>query len=461
MDSRLPNGLLFMPMIKLSDWVHRNTAYILIGWIVLAALCPSNALRPLYLFTEYLTLPAVLLLLLPRTLKVGARAFRPDLADYAMVLFTVLAVASILLGRETPAAAFGQLKAFWRAFLGPFVLYWIARLSRPDKRQLMACTPILAGLCIIEAVVGALGIFNPAALPGFWPSFVNETGGIRITGTLVQPDSYAAMLIFSSSMCFSFLMARSERILRVLGCGLLVLGFSAAVISFSRASWLGGLLALGMMAFYYRGRILIPCALLGIAVFGIFHIPAGTTGIRTGSDSIGSAPAASAIPHRSAPGNAESYAMKRLSTKNSVSDRIALSAAGLSAFLQHPLFGSGMGSYDQNARKLVRKIGPFIPSDWALTVGASHNSHISILAELGMIGYACFVVPLIYIFYRSIQALRHRNMDGFLVVLWANLLFLALVSVLIDMRFLAGISGLAGLVLGLTAVRLERNESPR
>jgi O-antigen ligase len=448
-------------MNGLSAFIDRYVPYILIIWLTLAALISHlGPLRTLYQLNTYALLPVTLIILLPRLKRQDPHAFRPGLMDYALVVFAALAIASILFGGESFAAMPQQLKALWRAYLAPFALFWIARITRPGEKQLSACVQILAGLCILEVMVGAAGLFRPDILPRFWPSFTNAMGGVRITGTLTQPDSFAAILVFTASVCFYFFSARPGRSARVLGCGLLILGFSAVFASFSRASWLGGLLVLAIIAVFYRARMIVPVLAIALMVVGISHIPASSARIRMEKDSAGITPTAS--PSQTLPTHADekSYAMNRMGNKWTISDRIVLGAAGLNAFRQKPLFGWGFGSYDLHARGLVKKIGPFEPSDWALTAGASHNSHISILAELGLIGYACFSFPLVYILMRSVQAFRRFTVDGLLVTLWANLAFLALVSILIDLRFLYCISGLAGLVLGLIAVRLEHHEQP-
>jgi uncharacterized membrane protein YhaH (DUF805 family) len=56
---------------------------------------------------------------------------------------------------------------------------------------------------------------------------------------------------------------------------------------------------------------------------------------------------------------------------------------------------------------------------------------------------------------------RRRCHDRRLLALWAIVAFLAVVSVFVDLRYLALSLGLGGLTLGLIAVRVEADEPDR
>ncbi len=416
-------------------------------------------LRPLYLFNTYALLPLALLLLLLLRLKRSndLPAFRPGLGDLAMVLFVAGALASILFEGESHVTTLKNLTELDRVFLVPFAAFWLVRVSRIEEPQLAAWVPILAGLCILEAVTGALGLLLPTALPRFWPGVVIEMGGLRVTGTMTHPDGYVAMLVLAATFCFHFLSSKPGLPARAFGSGLLVIGFSAGFVSFSRASWIGSAVALGLLATAYRRRLAIPVMAIVPAVVLLSHLPTGAARVRVGPGSSG---AGTTAPSQSTQVDRKSYAIERLGNSQTVADRVVLGAAGVKMFLDKPLLGWGFGSYDRHARGFIERTGPFVPSDWDRYQAASHNSHISILAELGIVGYACLAFPLAWVLVRSARALWYSKVDRLLITLWANMAFLVVISMSIDLRFLACTSGLAWLILGLVAVRVERHERP-
>lgn len=432
--------------------VDRVAPRILIVWVLLGALVPRlSPFRSLYLVNTYLLLPALLgIALLDRVLRSRGRgACQPGPSDAALVLFLMAAVASIALQDQPYAATRQNLIDLWRTFGVPFTAFWVVRLTRPRERDLAAWAHPLAFLCLVEVAVGLLAWFTPAALPGFWPGSVPETGGVRITGTLQQADVYAAVLVF----CAAFLMASAlaPGVARWLSGGvvggIVTAAFTGVFLTFSRASWLGGLLALGILAAAYGRRLALPGVAIALSVLALSRAPGGRAGPATPS------------PTATSPTKgAGRYAIERVKTTWSISDRIALDAAGLKMFLKKPLFGWGFGTYDRHARGFVTKVGPIVPSDWATQEAASHCTHLSILAEMGLLGYGLLIFPVVWLAAATFSGQRRLRQDPRLVGLWAIVAFLAVVSLLVDLRYVAPSLGLAWLVLGLIGVRLEADE---
>ena len=430
--------------------IARLAPRILILWVLVGALVPRlSPLRSVYRVNTYALLPALLgvalLDLMPRAR--GRARCRPGPSDAALALFLIVAVASIALQDQPQAVTRQNLIDLWRTFAVPFAAFWAVRLTRPCERDLAAWAPPLAALCVIEVAVGFLAWWKPAALPGFWPGSVPETGGVRITGTLPQPDVYAAVLVF----CAAFLVAAgtdtASGLARWLSGGGVALAFTGVFLSFSRASWLGGLLALGILAAAYGRRLAVPCVAIALAVTALSRAPGG-----------GAGPAAPSSTAATPTKQAGRYAIDRLTTMPSISDRIALDAAGLKMFLRKPLLGWGYGTYDRHARGFVARVGPIVPTDWAINEAASHCTHLSILAEMGLLGYGLLAFPVARLAATTFFGRRRLRRDRRLVGLWAIVAFLAVVSLLVDLRYVGPSLGLAWLVLGLIGVRLEADE---
>ena len=433
--------------------VARLTPRVLLLWVLLGVLLPRlSPLRPVYLVNTYLLVPALLgAVLLERMLRPRSRAgFRAGASDAALAAFLLMAVVSIALQDQPPAVARQNLTGLWRTFLVPFAAFWAIRLARPRERELAAWVPALAALCVVEVAVGFLAWFRPSALPGFWPGSVGETGGVRIAGTLPQADVYAAVLVLCATFLIDFGAAAASDAARWLAGGGVALAFTGVFLSFSRASWLGGLVALGVLAVAHGRRVAVPCVAIAVAVTALSRAPARR------AERPASRPTAVASTQK-----AESYATTRLTTTRSITDRIVLGAAGLRMSLEKPLFGWGFGTYDRHARAFVAPVGRFVPTDWAKNEAASHCTHLSILAEMGILGYSLLAFPVVRLATATFLGRRARRRDRRLVGLWAIVAFLAVVSVFVDLRYVALSLGLGGLTLGLIAVRVEADEPDR
>ncbi|MFI5166982.1 MAG: O-antigen ligase family protein [Thermoanaerobaculales bacterium] len=433
--------------------VARLTPAVLVAWIVLAALVPRlSPLRPVYLVNTYLLLPALFgAALLDCVLRSRRRwALRVRVSDAGLALFGLVAVASIALQHDPGAVVRQNLADLWRTFVVPVAAFWAIRLTRPREKGLASWAVPLAALCAIELAVGLLAWLDPPALPSFWPGSIQETGGVRITGTLPQPDLYAAVMVFCATTLANLGAGAASRLTRSLAGGGIALAFTGVFLSFSRASWLGGLLALAILVANYGRKLAVPCVVIVLAVVGLSRVHEGTARLPASGP-------ATAAPAR----ENESYATTRLTMTWTIRDRIVLDVAGLKMFLRRPLLGWGFGSYDRHAHEFVAKVGPFVPTEWDKNEAASHCTHLSILAEMGVLGYGLLALPAA----RLVGAMVHRRKtlwrDRPLVGLWAIAIFLAVVSLLVDLRYVALSLGLGGLVLGLIAVRVDADEPER
>ena len=428
----------------------RLTPPAVVLWLVLAALVPRlSPLRPVYLVNSYILLPA--LLCAAAIDHVRRRRARPTFhlggSDAAMSAFLLWAVVSIALQELAPGAMRNDLADLWRTFVIPFAAFWAVRLARLREREFANVAAPLAALCAVELAVGLLAWFKPAALPGFWPGSIQETGGVRITGTLSQPDLYAAVVLFCATLLLATGMAAASGRTRSLAkCGSALAGI-AVFLSFSRASWIGGALALTIFAAAYRRTIAVPFAATALAIAVVALAP----GQRGNSPASSQAPAAAA-------NRTGSYAFARLMMTWTIRDRIVLDAAGWKMFLEKPLFGWGFGTYDRYAHGFVTPVGPFAATDWDKNDAASHSTHLSILAETGAIGYGLFIFPAASLATTMCRRRKTLSHDRVLVGLWAMMAFLGVVGLLIDLRYVPLSLTLGGIVLGLIAVRLEADE---
>ena len=431
--------------------VRRLTPHVLGAWLMVGALVPRvSPLRPLYLVNTYVVVPALLgAALLDYALRHRRRwALRIRLSDLTLAVFMLWAAVSIFLHHDPDAIVRRQLIELWRAFAVPIAAFWTIRLARPRAGAFAGWLAPLVALCTLEVGIGFLAWLRPSALPPFWPGLVEETGGARITGTLPQPDVYAALLVFCATIVVQVGAGAVSKADRVLAGTGVALAFTGVFLSFSRASWLGGLIALAILVASYGRRLAVPCVVIALAVLGLSRVRVGSAPLPESSK----APGAQAL-------QGGGYAGSRLTMAWTIRDRAVLDAAGTKMFLAKPLLGWGFGSYDRHARGFVTPVGPFFATDWDRNEAASHCTHLSILAETGLVGYALLAAPAVQLVVAAARRRQGLRRDRYFLGLCATAAFLAVVSALIDLRYVAYSLDLAAVVVGLIAVRMEADGS--
>lgn len=79
--------------------------------------------------------------------------------------------------------------------------------------------------------------------------------------------------------------------------------------------------------------------------------------------------------------------------------------AGARMFLQHPVFGAGLGAFIRS--HLTADGRPLI----------IHSTPLWLLAEMGIIGFLAFAVPCLFLLFRELRGFRHADMAGRLLLL--------------------------------------------
>jgi O-antigen ligase len=97
-----------------------------------------------------------------------------------------------------------------------------------------------------------------------------------------------------------------------------------------------------------------------------------------------------------------------------VSNRLGSSLVALEIITDHPIVGSGPGTYGWNyfdhSFRVADKYGDLLttadPMHWAANFGEAHNDHLEIASEMGIPSYALFVITLLWLL-----AFRSRSED--------------------------------------------------
>lgn len=340
-------------------------------------------------------------------------------ADLAMVAYLGLAVSSILLSSSATGDKFRHFIDF---LFAPFCLYWLVRLTAPTEQDLKRLLWVAFFTVIVQVAIGLLSWYVPQVLPSQW---LNRAG-TRTTGTLGQVSVYTSTLIFLSLLLFQQAMQVKSSKLRAVLLSVFALGLFAIFFSFERASWLAGaLVLLGLAVVYPKAtiRLMILLAVLALILGSSFLADELT------------------------------YAIGRLTTERTADQRVILFNTGLRMVAAKPLFGWGYGNYDRYDDQFTERVGDI--AVWYDTT--SHNTYLSIAAELGLTGLLLYLFPVAYWLLLSIKTRRKLPQRGFLsrrllIILWLVILAHFTVSSFMDMiRFHSFGTAMWWLTLGLIA----------
>lgn len=94
----------------------------------------------------------------------------------------------------------------------------------------------------------------------------------------------------------------------------------------------------------------------------------------------------------------------RFSSDNVLSNRGYLWDYALNMFKSSPLIGKGWGSYSHSLNLNIDSVG--------VSNQNAHNIYLQLLAETGVVGFLCFIIPIVYTLIRSVRLLQDMNTQG-------------------------------------------------
>lgn len=405
-------------------------ASIMIWMLILPLFRFQASYRYVYFIFHRMLIPVVLglvIVALMLRLRKGRR-IHLELVELAPIMFGVLGIASIFLTGKHWKAIF----VLADQSLIPFFAYFLVRVLRPQELDLKRLMPLLIALTILQCIVGLISWFAPQLMPAIWRG---RLLGDRVTGTFGDPGSYGHALSFFLALIFHYAMHCEKRFIRIVLLSLFGLGMFCIFFTFTRSCWLGGIVVLLGLLYLYPKPVL---TLLVVATPLIIVLSA----------TVLAAPLA--------------HAMERLNTEETAESRVILAHAGQQMFLARPLFGWGFGNYDRYDWQFMERVGNVAPSKWDVQKGTSHNTYLTILAEMGGVGFLFYFLPFVWWLVGTIKALPRLPKTGLwsrqlLIVLWLPIAFQLVIGQAMDLRFFFFSLTLQWIILGLIATMVQNS----
>ena len=368
--------------------------------------------------------------------------FTTSFLDLPILSFMAICIFSLFWSNNL----FVSLKELPLFLAGP-LLYFIITNNINDKRQI---DRILNVLLTIGGLFGIYGILQYNGIDfSFW---LRNIGRQQVFGLFGNVNYFAEYLIVPLPIAISiFFITRNKFKKILLLIGILAMG-TTLVVTFTRGSYLSIGVSLIFMFFLFllsRGKsfvnenkkifIIILVAIIIVAFLFIIPTPLSKPGT-----------AISRIKGR--------VSITRLLNEFSFGRRTAIWKFTSMMIKDHPLLGSGIGTYKYNTLRYQakffeqgdnRSIYPFGHAD------KIHNEYLQLWAEIGIIGLGIFIWLMISYFNCGLKILRkikNKHRQGIIIGLMG-----AVVAVLVDGIFgfplhLPATVVLFWLALGLTMV---------
>lgn len=412
--------------------LHRYPLVAVTVWLFVSPLVSAtdgSGVRQVY-WVVHRALPVAALAALAVSTLLGLRARELGRLGWPEVLMGGYVLVTLLSIGYTAPDARANAYILYDTVVIPICLYLLVRLSVPDEADVRRLVPAIVFILATQAAVALLSWSAPEVLPDEW----TRKAGQRTTGTLRSADVFGTTMVF----CGLFLLhvgVRARRPLRRVGA--IVLFFLAMLmvfLSFSRASWLAGLVAATGALLMYR-RHLGQLALFVVPIVVLVW----ASGLMTQQFDLAE------------------YRLSSAQSEESALSRLPAAQAALRMFDTEPAVGWGYQNFDLYSRPFQGQVGDLVG---AAQPHASHNLYLTTLAEQGVVGLALFVGPVVCWLVRTRAAMPYLPGAGllgrhFVLSLWLILAAYHVTNNFSRMHVTTGL-GLFWLSLGLAASVVER-----
>lgn len=317
----------------------------------------------------------------------------------------------------------------------PMCLYLLVRLMRPTEQDMRRLIPFLIVILIAQSLIGIASWTVPQVLPSAWLDRV----GTRTTGSLQSYSVFTCTAVTCGLLILqSALNHDLSNMRRRFYYALFALSYFMIFFSFSRGSWLAGLVVFMGLGLIYR-QFIVRFTLATVPLVAILL----TVGLLSTYTEWAS--------QRFYSDRSEEAALSRL----------PIYYASYRMFEEKPILGWGYGNFDHFDRLFQERVSGLIN---AVKDHASHNLYLTIVAEQGIVGIFFYMMPMFWWLALSMKAYSKLPAEGFwsrklLVIFWLLLLFHIIVNNFSNMRVVYGL-GLWWITLGFIGVMVSESLLP-
>jgi O-antigen ligase len=415
MEPRLLKLLLLLPAGVFALTVSPEKLFV--GWLFCAPFVQgaSSGTAHGHIFFKFLFFVPPLILV-ARMATGGVRRPHFQAVDALPALYLLYIVARVELLPPQFSGPDASLRAIYGAVGIGIIGYYFAAFARTSDRFPVRVATSLLWSAI---VVAALALVDAATGWNLWHTgeYGEGTTTRRVVSTMGSSGALGAYIGAGVVLGVAILAWKGPRSLRLPAILLISLSIPALFFTYSRGPVLGAAVVavlIALVANRARWPSLLVFATVAILVFAAWGRISSTA----------------------------SY-QQRLGVTETVTTREEIQRVTLDLFRAKPVFGWGYGTFDK-AKLTVASRDPRFDH---LT---SHDTFLTVLAELGVVGLTLLLLPWIVIGCRAVSAARRRKAERWVVGFCVGVpAAYAIGAVTYDTRFFALLTALPWITLGI------------
>ncbi|OCA88949.1 O-antigen ligase family protein [Pseudobacillus wudalianchiensis] len=344
--------------------------------------------------------------------------FHFSIFEWAFFVFIGIGSVSALISGVAIGAIIFQIRAFFITYL----LFYIVKRLDIDKRDVQRfiwITIVIALLLVFQGLVEKISL-RTLLMPEAWVNrSLSPNNKVRIYGLINNPNILAVYLSFSLIFLVYLYnkVAKGKKVLLVI---LSILYAGTWLLTYSRGTWLAfciGLVIFWLLTRYTRIVIHLAAAIALGFVLVLTPVTQATQWVENSNIDMGPGGQGSEQPDEDEP--SEQKRIKETFEKDTIelsksSGRLFIVNKGFEIFKDHPIIGTGFGTFGDSASKSYPspiydkyEIPPNIYSD---------NQYIQVIAETGVLGVIAFAVFLLGMV-TALWKRRGENKEGSFLVL--------------------------------------------
>jgi len=329
--------------------------------------------------------------------------FRFQVFEVAFFIFLLIgAISAYVVSDVQVSAIIFQIRAFLLMY---FVFYIVKRIEVTKEDLIRLCWTVL----VMVLLIGLHGIIEKISLrtlllPEAWVEMpLSSVNRIRIYGLLGNPNSLALFMSFS----IIFLLYLREQISHRLIVNLvLLLSFSILVMTYSRGTWLAFIFSASLYVLISRkwkaAATVMVFTLLSIV---LITMPVNYASEKMESTDFGTEQREVQKKYDQSDGKASDRITGTFDETtlegSKTSGRLYIVKKGFEIFQDHPVIGTGFGTYGDSA---TLSYGSPVYEDYEISLRFySDNQYIQIIVQTGTLGVILFALFLLSMLYYLIK----------------------------------------------------------
>jgi O-antigen ligase len=287
----------------------------------------------------------------------------------------------------------------------------------------LSTTTVVGAILAVSLIEGVMGIVDGLTRWNLWHDTTWQASGeSRAVATLGNPAILGTLVGIGIVLGVAILVWDGPPRLRKLAVATIVIGLPALYFTLTRAPIIGTAAAVVI--------VLLSRTRTRVLAFCVFVV--ATTLVVASWSQITSS----------------NVYRERLSNSSNVQARLLIQDWSWKLAMQRPVFGWGYGAFDRVKNRANFSSGS-VPLSFG-TTNTSHNTYLTVLVELGVVGFLLSVVPWLAVAWRAVRdGWRDPQATWFVMGAVASLLVAVVAANADDFRFFSFVPAIPWVLLGL------------